>query len=484
MNTAAQNQKYNFDGATDTDLPEGWAAARLGNIVSKLVDGSHNPPPKQPTGCPMFSARNIGDGGFLLNEGYRLISEGEFKVEHRRTQVAAGDVLLTIVGSIGRSLAVPEGTEAFALQRSVAVMRPVLVDPKFLTYGLRAPKSQSFFEENGAGTAQRGVYLRTLSEMPQALAPLAEQKRIARKIDELLGRVNASREHLSKAALILKRFRQTVLAAACSGHLTEEFREKNRLPDWEYTTLGRMGAQIQIGPFGSLLHRHDYVEGGVPLINPMHIRDGEIFPSADCTVSAVKIQELAQYRMKKGDVILGRRGEMGRAAVVRETADGYLCGTGSLFVRPLRGEIDSNFLCFFLQSPQTRAALEGNAVGSTMINLNQGIVRELDFPQVQVGEQREIVRRLEALFKIADAIEKRVEVATKRAEKLTQAILAKAFRGELVPTEAELARREGREYEAASMLLERIRTERETKGAAAPSTRHRRSLSGEQPTGV
>jgi type I restriction enzyme S subunit len=78
-----------------------------------------------------------------------------------------------------------------------------------------------------------------------------------------------------------------------------------------------------------------------------------------------------------------------------------------------------------------------------------------------LAEQLEIVRRVEALFKLADAIEKRVASATARAEKLTQAILAKAFRGELVPTEAELARQEGREYEPASKLLERIRAERE-----------------------
>ncbi len=76
-------------------------------------------------------------------------------------------------------------------------------------------------------------------------------------------------------------------------------------------------------------------------------------------------------------------------------------------------------------------------------------------------EQREIVRRVGALFKLADAIEKRVAAARLRADKLTQSILAKAFRGELVPTEAELARREGRSYEPASMLLERIQAERE-----------------------
>jgi type I restriction enzyme S subunit len=95
-------------------------------------------------------------------------------------------------------------------------------------------------------------------------------------------------------------------------------------------------------------------------------------------------------------------------------------------------------------------------------------------PQPPLAEQHEIVRRVEALFRLADAIEKRVALATARAEKLTQAILAKAFRGELVPTEAELARREGRGYEPASVLLERIRAERAAVNNDQPRRKKRR----------
>ena len=89
-------------------------------------------------------------------------------------------------------------------------------------------------------------------------------------------------------------------------------------------------------------------------------------------------------------------------------------------------------------------------------------------------EQHEIVRRVEALFRLADVIEKRVAAATARAERLTQAILAKAFRGELVPTEAELARREGRDYEPASVLLAKIRTERADKNDKPANQRRAR----------
>jgi type I restriction enzyme S subunit len=115
-----------------------------------------------------------------------------------------------------------------------------------------------------------------------------------------------------------------------------------------------------------------------------------------------------------------------------------------------------------------------------LYSLSTKKIARIPVPVPPLEEQQEIVRRVEALFKLADAIEKRVEAANLRAERLTQAVLAKAFRGELVPTEAELARREGREYESASVLLERIKRERERVEQNGQSTgrRPRNSLLG------
>ena len=110
-------------------------------------------------------------------------------------------------------------------------------------------------------------------------------------------------------------------------------------------------------------------------------------------------------------------------------------------------------------------------------------MRNLPFPLPPLPEQHEIVRRVDALFKLADSIEARVAAATARADKITQAILAKAFRGELVPTEAELARQEGRDYEPASALLARIRAARaaQTNGDDKPARRPRASAATPRP---
>jgi type I restriction enzyme S subunit len=128
-----------------------------------------------------------------------------------------------------------------------------------------------------------------------------------------------------------------------------------------------------------------------------------------------------------------------------------------------------------LSSQTGRYVIEDRArTTAGQYNLNLGILGSFPVPVAPLSEQHEIVRRVQALFALTDAIETRVDAATARASKLKQAILTRAFRGELVPTEAELARREGRSYEPASELLARIRAEREAREAEAKTGRRAR----------
>ncbi|WP_240407738.1 restriction endonuclease subunit S [Halomonas sp. JS92-SW72] len=203
--------------------------------------------------------------------------------------------------------------------------------------------------------------------------PLEEQKAIADKLDELLAQVNNLKARLDAIPAILKRFRQSVLAAAVTGGLTEEWRHTHNKKQWEFRPLGDHPVDVQTGPFGSLLHKSDYVDGGVPFINPMHINDGKVTPSLNMTVTEAKAEELARYSLRKGDVVLGRRGEMGRSAVIKSSQP-LLCGTGSLFLRPSLSRVFSDFLSLYLRSPKTVYALESGSAGSTMVNLNQKIL--------------------------------------------------------------------------------------------------------------
>ena len=151
-------------------------------------------------------------------------------------------------------------------------------------------------------------------------------------------------------------------------------------------------ADIKIGPFGSLLHKEDYIEGGHALVNPSHIIEGRIVIDPQLTVSDEKYEELSVYALYKNDVVLGRRGEMGRCAVVYE--DGYICGTGSVIIRP-NEKMKPYFLQNILSSPSYKKVIEGKAVGVTMMNINVPIVSSLLIPALPITLQEEYLSLVE-----------------------------------------------------------------------------------------
>lgn len=166
-------------------LPLEWEWGRLGRLAIKLTDGSHNPPKDSGKGYPMLSGQNINFGLIDFDNPSRYVDTLGFDKENQRTAIKPNDVLLTIVGSIGRSAVVPEDAPKFVLQRSVAVIDTTLI-PEYLIIYLAAPVSLNYYNENAKGTAQKGIYLGQLSLMPIVIPPLAEQTRIVAKIDELM----------------------------------------------------------------------------------------------------------------------------------------------------------------------------------------------------------------------------------------------------------------------------------------------------------
>ncbi len=168
------------------ELPESWEWSRLGALASKLTDGSHNPPRDSGAGYPMLSSQNVWEGGVVdFTSPTRYVGEADFLIENSRTAAVPGDVLLTIVASLGRSAVVPIGAPAFVLQRSVAVIRSGL-NPEFCSLFLRSPVARAYYDLHGKGTAQKGIYLGKLGAMPIAVPPLAEQSRIVTRVEALM----------------------------------------------------------------------------------------------------------------------------------------------------------------------------------------------------------------------------------------------------------------------------------------------------------
>lgn len=183
--------------------------------------------------------------------------------------------------------------------------------------------------------------------------------------------------------------------------------------DWDAVPLGTL-CTFRTGPFGSALHKADYTTGGTPIINPMHILDGKLTPSQEMTISAHAARKLADFALSTDDIVIGRRGEMGRCAVVKEGEHGWLCGTGSMIVRPKKNT-DPKFLQRVLSSPAIINKITETSVGSTMINLNQGTLRNLFVQAPGVDEQRNIAEALSDVDALIESLE--VLGAKKRAVK-------------------------------------------------------------------
>lgn len=304
--------------------------------------------------------------------------------------------------------------------------KPNVTTSEFLYYFLLNEKD--VFVAKGKGGAQPNISQGLIKEHVVYLPPVAEQKEIVDRLDILLAQVEATQARLARIPDIIKQFRQSVLAAAVSGKLTKEWIGISTSKR-TYLTLNDVGIEVKTGPFGSALHKSDYLTGGIPIINPMHISEGKITPSLNMSISKEKFEELAAWQLRKNDVIIGRRGEMGRAAVVN--TDGHLlCGTGSMILRVTDNALPK-YLEIILRSPVAVDYFNSSSVGSTMVNLNQKIIKNLKVYFPEIEEQTEIVRRVEKLFAYADTLEQQAKAAKARVDNLTQAILAKAFRGEL-----------------------------------------------------
>jgi type I restriction enzyme, S subunit len=173
--------------------------------------------------------------------------------------------------------------------------------------------------------------------------------------------------------------------------------------EWDVEPLGKRAA-FRTGPFGSALHKSDYTSNGIPVINPMHIIEGKIEPTRSMTITEQAARNLSDFRMKPCEIVIGRRGDMGRCAVVQEHQSGWLCGTGSMIIRAQ--DTDSGFLQRVLSSPSAIAAIEESSVGTTMVNLNQGTLAGLKIQFPPLPEQRAIAAALSDVDALLGGLER------------------------------------------------------------------------------
>ena len=177
-----------IDDELPFDIPDSWEWCRLNTICTKITDGSHNPPPKKDFGIPVLSVKNINKNEIDFTSVYRFTDEEGFNKENPRTNISKGDIILGIVGSIGE-VAIYNSDEKVIAQRSIAIIKTEIFN-YFLTSIFESNLFKKYAKTNSKGTAQRGLYLKSLKEFLVPIPPLNEQKRIVNKLEEIFDNID------------------------------------------------------------------------------------------------------------------------------------------------------------------------------------------------------------------------------------------------------------------------------------------------------
>lgn len=279
----------------------------------------------------------------------------------------------------------------------------------------------AFALKNLAPLTARPDQIKTLRQTILNLAvrgKLVEQDPADEPASELLKRIAAEKTRLVKAGEI-----GPSKPIVRTGRQELVFRIP---PHWEPLKCSEILDELQTGPFGSSLHKSDYVVGGTPVINPASLQNERIVPLEKMAVGRSTLERLASFKLRLGDIVMARRGEMGRCALVTDVETGWLCGTGSLILRPSK-LLYAPFLVLLIGSPFSRDYLGGSAVGATMQNLNQSILLNLPFGLPPLAEQHRIVAKVDELMALCNRLEAAIATADTNRARILEALLHEAL---------------------------------------------------------
>lgn len=358
------------------------------------------------------------------------------------------------------------------------------IDNRYLFYWLKTEVFIDFVNSVSYGVNMPRLGTKDGLAAPFIVAPLAEQKVIADKLDTLLVQVDAIKARLERIPEILKTFRQSILTAAVSGKLTEGWRLKNKLSNvvvkqninlpkltpnehylehvegWQWVRLGSVVSLINGDRGKNYPNKNEYVKDGIPFINTGHINsDGTLSDERMNFISKAKFDTLSGGKTKSTDLVYCLRGAtMGKTARVH-----YKIGaiaSSLVIIRP-SDYIDRDFAYYFLISPPAKDLINEFDNGSAQPNLSAKSLSTYPLQLPSFKEQIEIVSRVEEMFNFSSLAEAKAKTALERVNKITQSILAKAFRGELTADWRAANPDLISEEKSAEALLEKIKAERE-----------------------
>ena len=405
------------------DVPAHWEARRIGTIA-QILNGA----------TPSTSNPDYWDGNIIWVTPDDLGKlKGRYITGSARKITAQGyracGTTLAAAGSITISTRAPIGhlgillSDACVNQGCRLLIPDGAIDSEYLYYALST--TSSTLASFGQGSTFTELSRTLLAAFRLPLPPLPEQAAIVRYLDHVDRRIRLYVDAKERLVALLEEEKQAVVNRAVTRGLDPNVRLKPSGVDWlgdvpghwEVRRLGQIATSFRTGPFGSTLHQSDYIEGGTPIVNPVHMRGGQIVEDSNSTVSKAVAERLSDYKLGMHDLVFSRRGELGRCVLVRERETNWLCGTGSIRVRITHLEIAPEFLIQALQGRWVGEYLSAFSVGTTMPNLNTGILKGVPITLPPVHEQVDI---LESVGKSGLTIDAAVSRARRQIEFLQE----------------------------------------------------------------
>jgi type I restriction enzyme, S subunit len=467
------------------ELPCTWTWTTTSEVCESVRDGTHDTPKYVEAGVPLVTSKNLRNGSIDFSTTKNISNEDHEEIS-KRSAVKNGDILFAMIGTLGNPIIV-DSDKPFSIKNiGLFKKNELVISSAYLRFWLDSfvfweiIKNEDFIK----GSTQKFISLNHLRKIPLPLPPLNEQRRIVAKLDSLFARSRRAREELERVAGLCDRYRRSVLAAACSGQLTADWREQNpyiesasellkqiqqenlgrkrpikvsegisnpfELPEgWKWARLFDICRSITDG---------DHLpppqsEAGVPFLTISNITTGKINFDKTRYVPESYYQKIDQTRKPyKGDILYTAVGATYGTPVLVDTKERFCFQRHIAILKPSL-LLDAQCLLYILKSDLVYSQATNVVTGTAQPTVPLSGLRVIKVPLPPLIEQKEIVLRVEKLFNAIAQLEAEYQKALKLCDRLDQAILTQAFSGNLVPQDPT--------DEPADVLLDRIRAEKQ-----------------------
>ena len=388
-----------------SELPEDWRFADLRSICQKT--SVWNPAREKRERFRYIDVSSVSNDRFCITDAEEIA--GATAPSRARKIVKAGDVIYATVRPSLKRIAWIE--PRYNDQIASTAFCVVRADPKqavsqYLYFFLLSDELNRKIIEHERGASYPAVTDKDVLNQFVPLPSPPEQAKIAAVLWKMQKAVEIEDAIVRNTRDLKKSLLRRLFTHGLRGEPLKETEIGKAPESWTETTLGEVctdnGGRIQTGPFGSQLHASDYQRDGLPVVNPTHLSDNKINHADIPRISRETAAQLSRHVLQEGDILFGRRGEIGRHGLVGSDESGWLCGTGCFLVRIKSHAVHNKFISFWFSTEPIIQWLNAHAAGAIMPNLNNIVLGRIPLVLPDINEQREIADILQTVDRKID----------------------------------------------------------------------------------